>query len=85
MHSISVQPAGLYDAKPLAAGAGADNAEVTMPDLRRQSAPDQIRQLMEAISLEYGKLQECLANIAAYSDQMRRVTEDSQRRLLTRD
>ena len=56
-----------------------------MPDLRRQSAPDQIRQLMEAISLEYGKLQECLANIAAYSDQMRRVTEDSQRRLLTRD
>ena len=54
-------------------------------DLRKNNPADMVRQLTEAINVERQKLEEALANISAYAEQLRRVAEDAGRRLLTRD
>jgi len=53
---------------------------------RTQGNPaDLVKHYSDLIMAERAKLEEALANIAEYANQLRRVADDAGRRLLTRD
>ena len=50
-----------------------------------QSHPDLVKHYTDMIMDERRKIEEALAAISEYAEQLRRVTTDAERRLLTRD
>jgi hypothetical protein len=56
-----------------------------MTDKRMTNPADMVKHLTDLILDERRKLEEALANISEYSEQLRRVASDTERRLLTRD
>lgn len=54
-------------------------------DKRTPNPADVIAHLTRKIMEEQRTIAESMANIAEYADQLRRLTEDTERRLLTRD
>jgi len=56
-----------------------------MVEKRTHNHADLVRHYSELILEERRKLEEALAAISEYADQLRRVADDAARRLLTRD
>ena len=52
---------------------------------RTHNPADLVKYYSDLILQERAKLEECLAAISEYADQLKRVAADTQRRLLTRD
>jgi hypothetical protein len=50
-----------------------------------QTHPDLIKHLTDLITEERHKIEEALAAIAEYSEQLKRVTEDAGQRMLSKD
>jgi hypothetical protein len=55
-----------------------------MVDARSKNNLDQARQLMVLIAEGYRKVQEGWSEVAEYSEQLRRVAQDGERRMLPR-
>jgi hypothetical protein len=57
-----------------------------MADRQRSTNPaDVVTHYTELIMQERVKIAEAMANISEYADKLRRVADDTERRLLTRD
>jgi hypothetical protein len=56
-----------------------------MPDARSRNPADLVKYYTDLILDERRKLEEALAAIAEYAEQLRRVTEDAGRRLIARE
>ena len=56
-----------------------------MTNMRSRNPADLVKYYIELISEERQKLEESLAAITEYAEQLRRVAHDAQQRLLTRD
>jgi ubiquinone biosynthesis protein UbiJ len=56
-----------------------------MIDKRARNPGDLVKYYSELIMEERRKIAESMAAIAEYADQLRRVADDTERRLLTRD
>jgi hypothetical protein len=55
-----------------------------MVDARSRNPADLVKYYVDLIQEERHKLEECLAALTEYADQLRRVTQDAQQRLLER-
>jgi hypothetical protein len=56
-----------------------------MVDARNRNPADLVKYYTDLITAERAKLEESLAAISEYADQLKRVTTDTYQRLLTRD
>lgn len=58
---------------------------ITMADYRSKNPADQITFLIDAIGAKRDEIREALEAINQYADALKRVTQDAQQRLLTKD